>query len=115
MTYNIMNNFEQSNIEKNVMRRVHLLRILGLIISTGMLAALTFVVALWGVGKEVWVERVFSNGPQDFIGHLNYLLYAFGHTRLIVQVLSLLSVASFVFLIRECVRTFSSIFANEVS
>ena len=88
------------------MHRVHLLRIFGLIISTGMLAALTFVAALWGVGREVWVARVFQNMPPivNFLAFTNFWLATFIHTRLIVQVLTLLTFASFVYLIRECVR-----------
>ncbi len=98
-----------SNTERVVMRRVHLLRILGLIISTGMLATLTFIAALWGVGREVWVARIFENMPHsnDLIALANFWLATFIHTRLIVQVLILLTLASLIYLIREIVRTLS--------
>jgi len=95
---------ERTNIEKNVMRRVRLVRILGLIISTVVLAMLTFVLALWGIGREVWVAQVFANGPQDFFGHFTYLAYAFGHTRLVVQALATLSFVSFLYLLRATFR-----------
>ena len=97
----------QSNIERVVMRRVRLIRILVLVISTAMLAVLTFVAALWGIGREVWVARVFQNGPQDFIGRAGYFWYAFLHTRTIVQALTLLTLGCFFFLVREMVRFFS--------
>ena len=101
-----------SDIERVVMRRVHLLRILGLIISTGMLAALTLVAALWGVGREVWVARVFENMPQSgsILALASFWLAAFIHTQLIVQVLTLLTITSFIFLAREITRVFSLIF-----
>lgn len=97
---------EQSDIERVVMRRVHLLRILGLIISTGALAALTFVATLWGVGREVWVARVFQNMPpaSDLMSFARFWFATFVNTRLIVQVLTLFTLASFIYLIREIVR-----------
>jgi len=105
-------NKNMTDIEKNVMRRVHLIRILGLVISTGMLAALTFVAALWGVGREVWVARVFENMPHsgNLIAFANFWLAAFIHTRPIVQILTLLTLTSLVYLTRECARAFASIF-----
>ncbi len=104
-----MNN--QSPIERAVMRRIRLIRILGLIISTGVLAVLTLVLALWGIGKEVWVERVFQNAPKDLINLPNFLISAFGNTRLIVQVLALLTFASFIYLARAATRAISSVFS----
>lgn len=95
---------EPTDIERTVMRRVRLIRILALVISTGVFAALTFLAALWGIGKEVWVARIFENGPQDLLGRASYLWYAFLHTRLIVQALTLLSLASLFFLARELIR-----------
>lgn len=97
---------EQSDIERVVMRRVHLLRILGLVISTGALMALTFVVALWGVGKEVWVAHVFANMPHpgNLLDLARFWLSTFMNTRLIVQILTLLTLASLIYLILEVVR-----------
>lgn len=99
-----MNDTNPSGIERVVMRRVRLIRIIALILSTGALAALTALAALWGIGKEVWVARVFENGPQGFFGRAGYLWYAFLHTRLIVQALAVLTLASFALLVRELVR-----------
>jgi hypothetical protein len=103
---------EQSNIERIVMRRVRLIRLLALVISTATLAVLTFVAALWGIGKEVWVARVFQNTPADFAHLPNFFFAAFMHTSFIVQALTLLTLASFVFLIREIVRVLSSVFLS---
>lgn len=86
------------------MRRVRLIRIFGLIVSTVVLAVLTLVATLWGIGREVWVVRVFQNAPAD-IWHLpNFFISAFTHTRFIVQALAVLTLTSFAFLIRELVR-----------
>ena len=98
----------QTNIEKNVMRRIYIIRVLKPIISSAALAAVICILALWGIGREVWVARVFSNGPQDFTGHASYLLYAFDHTRLVVQSLVLLTFASLLYLARETARLFST-------
>lgn len=102
---------ESSNIEQVVMRRVRLIRILLLVVSTAALAVLTAIAALWGIGREVWVARVFENGPQDFFGRIGYLGYAFLHTRLIVQALVVATLASLIFLVRETVRFAVSVFA----
>ncbi len=93
-----------SDIERIVMRRVHLIRILQLVISTVVLVVLTFVAALWGIGKEVWVARVFENAPHDPSQLAAFYLFAFMHTRFIVQVLSVLTFISFIYLARETAR-----------
>lgn len=103
-----------SDIERIVMRRVHLIRILQLVISTVVLALLTGIVALWGIGREVWVAQVLTNGPQDFFGHATYLAYAFGQTDIVVQALVILTVASFVLLVREAARLFANFFYSRV-
>ena len=109
MMNNIMDN--QSPIERAVMRRIHIIRILWLVISTGTLAVLTLILALWGIGREVWVARVFQNAPTDFIHIPNFFIAAFGHTRLVVQVLALLTFASFIYLAQKTVRLIISTFA----
>lgn len=107
MMHNAMN---ESPIERAVMRRIHLIRILGLVISTGALAIVTLILALWGIGREVWVARVFQNAPTDFIHIPNFFIAAFGHTRLVVQVLALLTFASFVYLAKKTARLIVSTF-----
>jgi len=101
----------QSNIERIVMRRVRAIRMLRPIISADVLAALVLVLALWGIGREVWVARVFANGPQDAIGHALYLAYAFEHTRIIVQMLTLTTATALIYLARETARVLPSLFA----
>ncbi|MDE1919530.1 MAG: hypothetical protein KGH56_02400 [Patescibacteria group bacterium] len=106
---------DRSDIERIVMRRVRLIRILGLIISTAVLAALTFIAALWGIGREVWVARVFENAPIDTAYLPSFFLAAFLHTRLIVQVLSVLTLASLIYLISEVARFVTGIVLPKAS
>lgn len=103
---------ERTDIERAVMRRIRLIRILWLVISAGTLAILTLILALWGIGKEVWVARVFQNAPADFRHLPDFFFSAFGNTRLIVQTLALLTFASFVYLARATARAISSALAG---
>lgn len=93
-----------SNIERVVMRRVHAIHVLRPIVSAGAFAALVAILALWGIGREVWVAKVFANAPHDFVGESRYLVYAFDHTRLVVQALTIVTLASLVYLAREAAR-----------
>lgn len=94
----------ETNIERVVMRRVRLIRLLAFFISTATLAALTFIAALWGIGKEVWVARVLQNTPHNLADLPNFYFAAFGHTHFIVQVLLILTLISFIFLARETAK-----------
>lgn len=95
-----------TNIEKNVMRRVRTIRALRFVLSGATVSCLLFVVALWGIGKEVWVARVFQNMPQpsDFFAVSKFYLFAFQNTHLLVQTLSLLALGSLLYLARETAR-----------
>lgn len=108
-----MNN--PSDLERVVMRRVRLIRIFGLIISTTVLATLTLVATLWGIGREVWVARVFQNAPADILHLPNFFIAAFMHTRFIIQALAVLTFVSLVFLIRETVRLVASVFFHKAA
>lgn len=101
---------EQSKIERIVMRRVRTIRLLRPFSSGFTVVCLLLVVTLWGIGREVWVARVFANGPQDFFGHALYFAYAFEHTRMVVQALALVCAASVIYLARETARLVSATF-----
>ena len=89
-----------SLIEQTVMRRVRTIHRLRSFMSFGALASVVAVAALYGIGREVWVARVFENSPQDVIGRSLYLVYAFEHTRFVVQTLVVLTLASTMYLAR---------------
>jgi len=92
---------EPSEVERAVMRQVRRIRVLRLIISSVVFATTATLLALYALGREVWVARVFENGPQSFGGHILYLVYAFEHTRFVVQALVVVCVASFVYSMYE--------------
>jgi hypothetical protein len=107
-----MTNNTMTNIEKNVMRRVRTIHTLRPLVSGGTLAALVCLLALWGIGREVWVARVFQNMPQtsDFANLATFWFAAFTHTRLLVQALALVCVASVIYLARETARLTERLF-----
>jgi hypothetical protein len=96
----------ETAIERVVMRRVRLIRILALVVSTAALAALTALAALWSIGREVWVARVLENMPKGGEGgaYVSFWVSAFLNTQPIVQVLTVLTFVSLVFLVWEAAR-----------
>lgn len=93
-----------SNIERVVMRRVRRMRVLRILFSNVMLAGFVLVLALWGIGREVWVARVLQNSPKNIAALPSFYFSAFDHTRLVVQALTLLTVASLIYFARETAR-----------
>jgi hypothetical protein len=90
-----------SRTSRVVMARVHTIHAVKTFMTTNVLAALVFAVSLWGIGREVWVSRVFQNMPslQNIPAVVQFYLAAFHDTRTIVQVLALLTAAAFVWLL----------------
>lgn len=94
-----------SSISNTVMkrvRRIHTMRLLAAPTASAGLLAL----ALWGIGREVWVAKVFENMPSfaDAPGAVAFVASAFTHTDLSVQVLSIVALAALIWLARECAR-----------
>ncbi|HUY62708.1 MAG TPA: hypothetical protein VMV50_02895 [Candidatus Paceibacterota bacterium] len=104
---------EPTDIERVVMRRVHTIRLLRPLISSGALAVLVFILALWGIGREVWVAHVFQNMPRTGgpVALDHFWLAAFAHTRLVVQALVLVTLGSLVYLARTFARTVTHSFS----
>ncbi len=93
-----------------VMRRVHTIHMLQPIFTSTTLSIGVFVVALWGIGREVWVARVFQNEPSITnlanLGALaHFYLSAFLDTRFIVQALSILALGALVWFVYTSVRS----------
>jgi hypothetical protein len=105
----MMNNTmtEQSNIERIVMQRVHLIRALKFAISGGVFSTLVSILGLWGIGREVWVAHVLQNAPTNIFNLPAFYLAAFEHTRSVVQVLVILTIVALVFVAREVSRAIS--------
>lgn len=84
------------------MRRIERIRLVKLVAAPlGALAVL--VIALWGIGREVWVAKVVENMPSllDVPGMLSFASAAFLHTDLMVQMLAVLLVAATLWLASE--------------
>lgn len=97
-------NDNRTNIERIVMQRVHLIRALRFAVSSGTLSLVISALALWGIGREVWVGSVLQNAPANLFDIPRFYLAAFEHTRSIVQVLILLMLASLIYLALEVSR-----------
>lgn len=106
-------NDSQSNIERIVMQRVHLIRALRFAISSGTLSTLVSILALLGIGREVWVARVLQNTPANILDLPRFYLTAFAHTSFLVQVLILLTLVALYFVAREIVRAIAFVSAKE--
>ena len=100
---------DQSNIERIVMRRVHIIRTFRPLFSTAGVSTLVLVCALWGIGREVWIAHIFQNAPSRLTDAPNFYLTAFSHTRLIVQALSLITFVSVIYLARETARALAGV------
>ena len=106
---------DTSNIERIVMQRVHLIRALRFAISSGALSMLVSVLALWGIGSQVWVAQVLENAPADLVDLPRFYLAAFMQTSLLVQVLVLLTFAALFYVAREVSRAIAFISASKPS
>jgi len=101
-----------SSIHKNVMRRVRIIRASRMVLSLETGALALTMLALYGIGREVWVARVFENAPSlaDFTAFSHFWVSAFLDTRLPVQLLSLVVLVSAIYLARETARLVTSTF-----
>lgn len=97
----------QSNIERIVMQRVHLIHALRFAVSSSVFSTLVSALALWGIGREVWVAHVLQNAPANPFDFIRFYLAAFMHTRLVVQALIVLALVALLFVAREISRAFS--------
>ncbi len=105
---------ELNNIKTIVMGRVRAIHVFQMFLTTTALSVVAFVVSLWGVGREVWINRVIQNEPSISLVHLNladisafvhFYISAFLDTRFVVQVLVVLSVMALAWFVYGAVRT----------
>ncbi|MEK7101897.1 MAG: hypothetical protein AAB882_01955 [Patescibacteria group bacterium] len=104
---------DQSNIERIVMQRVHLIHALRFAVSSSVLSTLVSALALWGIGTQVWIAHVLQNAPANPMNLLDFYFTAFMHTRLIVQALVLLMFISLIYLVREIAKAIAVMHATE--
>lgn len=88
-----------SSISRTVLRRV---RIIHAVRTHAPIAgaATLFVLSLWGIGREVWVAKVFANMPSlsDVPGVLSFYAGAFMGTEAPVQLLVAASLGALLWL-----------------
>ncbi len=96
-----------SSIHTNVMHRVRTIHTLRPLLSEAMLAFVLFAVALYGIGREVWVAKIIANMPSatNVAALTRFMVAAFLNTHFIVQALTVLALAAFVWLAHEMART----------
>jgi hypothetical protein len=99
-----------SSISNTVMRRVRIIAAVRPFLSGTALASVLFLLAVWGIGREVWVAHIIQNMPQatDITALTRFLVAAFLNTRFIVQVLTIVAGGAFVYTIHEISRTFGN-------
>jgi hypothetical protein len=99
-------NISVSAIKERVMSRVYTIHVFQKVFNAAVFSVVVFVLALWGIGREVWVARVFQNAPSltNFAALSHFYLAAFLDTRLVVQVLALLALGALVWLGYNLVR-----------
>jgi branched-subunit amino acid ABC-type transport system permease component len=109
------NTMTDSSIERIVMRRIYRARAVRTVVSGATLSLVLLALALYGIGREVWVARVFQNMPhQGLVAIGRFYLFAFADTRAIVQLLSILVIASLIYLARSFAQLLAPrpVFAN---
>ncbi|MGE5541283.1 MAG: hypothetical protein ACM3TU_03330 [Bacillota bacterium] len=104
-----------ASISKNVMRRVRVIHAVRPLLSTTALGVIVLVLALWGIGREVWVARVFENMPSvaDLAAVTRFFAAAFLNTRVAVQVLLVLAAFASVLVVRDFFRNLSTVFVGQ--
>jgi len=88
-----------SSISRTVMRRVRIMHAVHTF-APMFVASLLFMAAVWELGREVWVAKVFENMPSfaDVPATLNFFADAFVNTEVVVQIFSILALATLVWL-----------------
>lgn len=109
------NESNTSSIESVVMRRVYSMRLIQSFLAPVTFSIALLLLAVWGIGREVWVAHVIQNmptfSPAHFAEFIRFYEAAFLNTRMAVQLLVLsvftavLSLAyNFVQVVRHTVR-----------
>jgi hypothetical protein len=89
----------------NVMRRVRTIHMLRPIIRSEVAAIAVMLVALYFIGRKVWVARIFENMPKTSVVALfRFSEAAFLNTEFVVQILVVITVMAFGWALREMVR-----------
>ena len=93
------------------MNRVRFVQAVRPFFSVGVLSLVILFVALAGIGREVWVARVFENIPSwtDANAFITFFVSAFVSTSFVVQSLTILAGAGTILLARESAKMISTL------
>jgi len=91
-----------SNLKHTVMLRVKAIRLMRPFVSDSAAALVLFLIALYQIGKEVWVAQVIANMPSvfDVSALAQFFVAAFMNTEFVVQVLAILAAGAAVWVAR---------------
>lgn len=94
-----------ASVSDTIMRRVYRVYVLRRAAAVAGAGAL-YMIALWGVGREVWVAKVIENMPAltDVPAVSLFLARAFQHTDLAVQLLVLIALGAMLWLAHAMAR-----------
>jgi hypothetical protein len=95
-----------SRVHAIVMQRVQTIHFLQSPVTTIVFTAILFILASWGIGREVWVAHVIQNMPSlsDFDAVLRFYVAAFLNTRFIVRALSIIAMGALIWLVVNLAR-----------
>lgn len=103
---------QMSSIERRVMASVGVIYIAHAITGITALKVYALILSVWGIGRLVWVSRVFDNFfmvEKHGLGAIsNYLLVALEHTNIAVQLTLFVAALAFVSLLVDFVRAVSA-------
>jgi hypothetical protein len=105
-----MNTMTNFSLKQTVLMRVRAVHTLRTYFFPALCALLLLVLALAGLGREVWVAHVIANMPQPthIAALLRFLAAAFLNTTYVVQVLSIVAVGMFIWFTERSVRTLTT-------
>lgn len=93
-------------LRENIMRRVWVTYFVREA-TKPMILAVALAVALFALGRLVFVAKVFENAAlkHDAFGYMGYMLNAFVGTQFVVQLIVVLSAVLFAFILKDAVTT----------
>jgi hypothetical protein len=98
-----------SNIERQVMASVGTIYTARALTSVTALKVYIFILSIWGVGKLVWVSKVFENFwavEKNGLGAIfNYFVSAFTHAHVSVLLVLLVGAVAFTSLVTDKLAT----------
>ncbi|MBA3789237.1 hypothetical protein H0X32_02480 [Patescibacteria group bacterium] len=100
-----------SSLHTNVMRRVYIIHVLNPLFTATVFSVFVFLLAGWGIGREVWLAHILQNmpSPTDIGAVARFYLAAFANTRFIVQALSIIVVGAFIWLVVSVAKTLKTL------